>query len=48
MRVIIHDLGPEYEEMLKQKCDTVIYADGNMRPVRDASDAGLSILLSAI
>ena len=32
MRVIIHDLGPEYEELLKQKCDTVICADGKYAP----------------
>lgn len=32
MKVIIHDLGPEYEEMLKQKCDTVIFADGKYAP----------------
>ena len=32
MKVIIHDLGPEYEEMLKQKCDTFIFSDGKYAP----------------
>lgn len=32
MKVIIHDLGPEYEEMLKQKSDKVISADGKYAP----------------
>ena len=32
MKVIIHDLGSEYEEMLKKKCDTVICADGKYAP----------------
>lgn len=32
MKVIIHDLGPEYEEVLKKKCDTVISADGKYAP----------------
>ena len=32
MKVIIHDLGLEYEEVLKKKCDTVISADGKYAP----------------
>ena len=32
MRVIIHDLGPEFEEMLKQKCDKIVSADGKYAP----------------
>lgn len=32
MKVIIHDLGTEYEEMLKKKCDEIISADGRFAP----------------
>lgn len=32
MTVIIHDLGSEYDEKLKKKCDAVIYADGKYAP----------------
>lgn len=32
MKVIIHDLGNEYNEKLKEKCDALICADGNYAP----------------
>lgn len=32
MRVIIHDLGKEYDEFLKKKCDCLIRADGKFAP----------------
>lgn len=32
MKVIIHDLGTEYNEMLQKKCDVVICADGKYAP----------------
>ena len=32
MKVIIHDLGPKYGELLKKKCDMVIFADGKYAP----------------
>lgn len=32
MKVIIHDLGEEYNEKLKEKCDEVICADGKYAP----------------
>ena len=32
MKVILHDLGPEYDEILKTKCDKVINADGKYAP----------------
>lgn len=32
MKVIIHDLGNEYDERLKKKCDVTIVADGKYAP----------------
>ena len=32
MKVIIHDLGIEYNEKLQKRCDVVIYADGKYAP----------------
>ena len=32
MKVIIHDLGPEYEAMIGNKCDCQVAADGNYAP----------------
>ena len=32
MKVILHDLGAEYTEMLQKKCDMVVYADGKYAP----------------
>jgi len=32
MKVIIHDLGTEYNKILQKKCDVVIHADGNYAP----------------
>jgi len=32
MKVIIHDLGMEYNEILQKKCDVVIFADGKYAP----------------
>lgn len=32
MKVIIHDLGPEYEKILKGRCDKIIRADGRYAP----------------
>lgn len=32
MKVIIHDLGTEYDEILRKKCDRVIRADGKYAP----------------
>ena len=32
MRVIIHDLGPEYEALVSNKCDRQVAADGNYAP----------------
>ncbi len=32
MKVIIHDLGDEYDKILRGKCDTVISADGKYAP----------------
>ena len=32
MKVIIHDLGAEYDVLLKENCDTVICADGKYAP----------------
>ena len=34
MRVIIHDLGREYDGMLERKCDRLIAADGKYAPCR--------------
>ena len=32
MKVIVHDLGAEYNEMLQKKCDVVVHADGKYAP----------------
>ena len=32
MKVIIHDLGEEYNEILQRKCDMLIHADGKYAP----------------
>ena len=32
MKVIIHDLGVEYDEVLQRKCDVLINADGKYAP----------------
>ena len=32
MKVIVHDLGAEYNEILQKKCDVVIHADGKYAP----------------
>lgn len=32
MKVIIHDLGKQYDELLKNKCNCLISADGNYAP----------------
>ena len=32
MKVIIHDLGPEYEDLIEQKCSRAIAADGKYAP----------------
>ena len=32
MKVIIHDLGTEYNEKLQKRCDVVIHADGKYAP----------------
>lgn len=32
MKVIIHDLGEEYNEILQRKCDVLIHADGKYAP----------------
>lgn len=32
MKVIVHDLGTEYNEVLQKKCDVVIHADGKYAP----------------
>ena len=32
MRVILHDLGPEYHEMIEPKCDVELVADGRYAP----------------
>ena len=32
MKVILHDLGPQYEDMIEAKCDRVIDADGKYAP----------------
>ena len=32
MKVIIHDLGAEYDKILEEKCDVVISADGKYAP----------------
>ena len=32
MKVIIHDLGMEYNEILQKKCDAVVHADGKYAP----------------
>ena len=32
MKVIIHDLGPEYNDMIKARCDCMIEADGKYAP----------------
>lgn len=32
MKVIVHDLGAEFEEMLQKKCDVVVRADGRYAP----------------
>lgn len=32
MKVIIHDLGTEYDELLQKKCDVVVNADGKYAP----------------
>ena len=28
MKVILHDLGPEYEPLIESKCDRAVAADG--------------------
>ena len=32
MKVIVHDLGVEYDEILERKCDAVVSADGKYAP----------------
>ena len=32
MKVIVHDLGTEYNEVLQKKCDVVMHADGKYAP----------------
>ena len=32
MKVVIHDLGPEYESMINEKCDLAVAADGKYAP----------------
>ena len=32
MKVIVHDLGKEYNEILQKKCDVMIHADGKYAP----------------
>ena len=32
MKVIIHDLGEEYNEILQRKCDVLIHSDGKYAP----------------
>ncbi len=32
MKVILHDLGPEYEALIETKCDLVLAADGKYAP----------------
>jgi len=32
MKVILHDLGEEYNEILQKKCDIVVHADGKYAP----------------
>ena len=32
MKVIVHDLGTEYNEELEKKCDVVVHADGKYAP----------------
>jgi len=32
MKVILHDLGPEYEALIEQKCDRALAADGKYAP----------------
>ena len=32
MKVIIHDLGDGYDALLKEKCDSLIAADGKYAP----------------
>ena len=32
MKVIIHDLGPEYEALIEQKCEQAVAADGKYAP----------------
>lgn len=32
MKVIVHDLGTEYNEMLQKKCDVLVHADGKYVP----------------
>ena len=32
MKVIVHDLGENYNDVLQKKCDMVIYADGKYAP----------------
>ena len=32
MKVILHDLGPEYEALIESKCDLVLAADGKYAP----------------
>ena len=34
MKVILHDLGPGYEELIESKCDRVLAADGKYAPCR--------------
>ncbi len=34
MKVILHDLGPEYEALIGSKCDRALAADGNCAPCR--------------
>ena len=32
MKVILYDLGPEYEDLIKEKCDRAVAADGKYAP----------------
>ncbi len=34
MKVILHDLGPQYEEMIGSRCDLALAADGAYAPCR--------------
>ena len=47
MKVILYDLGPEYEDLIKEKCGRAVAADGKYAPCQGCFAAGPNIRRSA-